>query len=406
MKLLSRGVGLRLGRVTALAMMVVSASASMAVGPLDEVRLAAFETLVEEKFAYFGDPSLSAAIGWDGRVRFADATGYADLEHLVEATTRTRYRIASITKPMTAIAVLQLVEQGKLDLDADIREYVPEFTEKDWVLTLRDILSHQSGVRHYGRPEADQTESFVNLSDSLSVFAEDELVAEPGQGYSYSTYAYTLAGVAVERASGKSFEQYLKEHIWGPAGMTDTFVDSHFEIIPHRARPYTKVDADDLDEPVDGTYPRYPDELRGRLEAGDFVNGEMVDTSVKTAGGGLISTPSDLVRFGMASMDGTLLSDEMSEQMWTTYAPLEHTGGVWKSGLGWFVIDFPDFESPVHAATGGASGSSCSLIIESGTGVVAAVTINQRDAPGSTLVAVLMIAEALGVEIEDPTKSE
>ena len=177
------------------------------------------EQLAAEQLESAGIPGLSVAVGWDGAVRYSRGFGLADVELDVPVTPRTRFRTASIAKPMTAVAVMQLVQAGKLDLEADVRTYVPAFEEKPWPVTLRHLLCHQSGIRHYQRDgEASGTQSYLSLTDSLAIFAGDELLFEPGTKYSYSTYAYTLLGCAVESASGTSYEAYMREHVWGPPG--------------------------------------------------------------------------------------------------------------------------------------------------------------------------------------------
>jgi len=334
------------------------------------------EQLVAEQLESASIPGLSVAVGWDGAIRYSRGFGLADVELDVPVSPRTRFRTASIAKPMTAVAVMQLVQAGKLDLEADIRTYVPAFGEKPWPVTLRHLLCHQSGIRHYQRDgEASGTKSFLSLTDSVSIFAGDELLFEPGTKYSYSTYAYTLLGCTVERAAGTSFESYMREHVWGPAAMADTVVDHHWEIVPHRASGYMLLTERDR--------ARVPTTLFERLEPGQLVRASLHDTSMKVPGGGILSTSEDLVRFGMAVLDGKLVSEETRERMWTVQQTAD--GSETRMALGWFRVTAPGATMMGHS--GGQAGTTTMLVIDPKSGTVAAVMCNLQSARGVTLLA-------------------
>ena len=119
------------------------------------------------------------------------------------------YRLASVTKPITATAVLQLVEAGKVDLDAPIQRYVPAFPEKQWPVTVRHLLSHQSGIRNWTDEEFHNTRHFASIAESLAVFKDDPLLFEPGTRTQYTSLGYNLMGAVVEGVSGKPFLDYL-----------------------------------------------------------------------------------------------------------------------------------------------------------------------------------------------------
>src|SRR5215470_5777928 len=186
-------------------------------------------------------PAVTVAIAKDGRIIYSKAFGMADLENNVPATTETLIRTGSLAKPITAAAAMTLVEAGKLNLDAPVQKYCPAFPQKQWPITTRELLSHTSGIRHYKGDEADSTKHFNSMSDGFSIFAADPLLLEPGTKSSYSTYSYTVAGCVIEGASGQKYYDYLRDHILAPAGMTHTFVDDVYTIIPHRARGYQKM---------------------------------------------------------------------------------------------------------------------------------------------------------------------
>ena len=240
-------------------------------------------------------PAVSVAIVVDNQIRFQRGYGMADLENLVPAKAATVYRIASVSKSVTAVAALQLAESGKLDLDAPIQKYVPSFPTKQYPITSRQLLAHLSGIRHYKPGEGERTDRFESLTDALRIFKDDPLEHEPGTRFTYSTFAYTLLGAVIEGASGMSFMDYLREAVFKPAGMQHTQADDLYAIIANRAAGYA---------------PR----IYGRFN-GDLRNAALMDSSYKIPGGGLLSTAEDLARFAIAVQNGVLIKPETFAQL-------------------------------------------------------------------------------------------
>lgn len=240
-----------------------------------------------------GIPGLSLAVVESGAVRYEEGFGFADVENDVPARPETVYRLASVSKPMTAVTVLKLYEQGRLDLDAPVWRYCADFPQKPWPVTARELLCHQGGIRHYRPDEPTVTRRTASLAESLAFFRDDPLLHEPGTAVQYSTYGYTLLGCAVAGASGQSYLAALREEVLGPAGMTRTRDDDQRELIPNRAQGYVR-------------------EADGRLR-----NSALADTSYKVPGGGLCSTAADVARFGSALVSGQLLQPATLELMLT-----------------------------------------------------------------------------------------
>src|SRR5262245_57518666 len=165
-------------------------------------------------------PALSVALVVNGELRFAAAYGIADVENSVAATPATVFRIASTSKPLAAVAAMQLAERGALDLDAPVQKYAPAFPVKRFPITTRQVLAHMSGIRNYRPGEGERTTRYGSLTDALSIFKDDELDHEPGARFTYTTFGYTLLGVIIEGASGRSFEDYMREQLFTPAGMS------------------------------------------------------------------------------------------------------------------------------------------------------------------------------------------
>lgn len=268
-------------------------------------------------------PGLAVAVAKDGAICWSAAFGLADLENAVPVERDTIFRFASISKPITAVAVMQLVERGAIDLDAPIQRYVPSFPEKKWPVTPRLLLGHLGGVRHYQGNELESVRRYPSLVEALAIFKDDPLVCSPGSRHLYSTYGYNLLGAAIEGATGERYERYVRAHIFAPSGMTHSGVADIDAIIPGRARGYIR-------------------ERDGKLR-----NSRPADLSNKAPGAGLGGTAEDLVHFGMALQRGSLVGPESKRLMWTRQ---RLTGGVpIDYGLGWSLLKYQGREEVCHA---------------------------------------------------------
>jgi CubicO group peptidase (beta-lactamase class C family) len=318
-------VGAALLALAGLAVPAVAQTAAAPTGGLPSAKLAAVEGLLTAEMSRRDIPGLSAAIVLDKELRFAGGYGLSDLENNVPAKAATMYRLASVSKPITAVAVLQLVEKGKIDLEAPVQKYVPAFPEKPWPVTIHQLLAHLGGVRWYRGDEMHSTRHYGSLLESLSIFKDDPLEHEPGTKFLYSTYGYNLLGATVESASGMSYAEYLRQNVFGPAGMEHTQVDDLRALIRNRAQGYE------------------------RTASGELANSGLADTSNKLPGGGLIGTVEDVARFAIALEGGTLLQKESLAQMMARQAARD--GRPTGYGLGLFLADRKNVREAWH--TGG-----------------------------------------------------
>ncbi|KAI7811843.1 serine beta-lactamase-like protein LACTB, mitochondrial isoform X1 [Triplophysa rosa] len=368
-----------------------------------------------------GAPGIVVGVSVDGSPVWCEGVGYADLENRVRCSPETVMRIASISKPLTAAAVARLWEEGKINLDAPVQKYVPEFPEKQFegekvTITSRMLLSHLSGIRHYekdakkvredkekakrllkfpekkeekdtgenkekprtedsstkskeakGRQrikEIEQKEyylkdSFENVIQALDLFKDDPLIFKPGTTFLYSTHAFTLLSTVVERATGQRFLDHMMM-MFRELGMLNTVPDENDPIIYNRSRFYHL-------------------NKKGRI-----VNCPYVDNSYKWAGGGFLSTVGDLLVFGNALLysyqiaelkntDGLLpgfLKPRTAQAMW---APVDKTEASWdKDGMyaqGWLIVEklqkYGQCRNRRHyvSHTGGAVGASSVLLV-------------------------------------------
>jgi CubicO group peptidase (beta-lactamase class C family) len=321
-------------------------------------------TIVAEK-SKLGIPGLTVAVAVNNQLRYAKAFGMADLERDVPAKSTTLFRTASIAKAMTAAGVMKLVEQGRLDLDAPVQKYCPEFPEKPWPVTTRQLLGHLGGVRHYDRPgEAAGKAHYWGVKHSLDVFKYDPLLHEPGTRYHYTTFGFTVLGCAIEGASGKTYEEWMREAVWRPAEMERTRIDEHFLVIADRTQFYHRL------RPQEHAQLAPPEQAK--VKPGAILNAELHDTSMKVPGGGLLSTSTDLVRFGISMNTGALLKKSTVELMWTSQKTAD--GKDTNYGMGWVISTRDGVKVVSHS--GGQAGTSTLLNIWPERGVIVAAMAN------------------------------
>ena len=292
----------------------VSAPAPTAVPP---ARARAIDSVVEEGMRRDGTVGMAVGIIEGDRIVYLKGYGDADREHRVPVTTHTMFRWASVSKPVAAIAALQLAEQGKLDLDADVRRYVPEFPDKGVAITTRELLSHQGGIVHYDngpvivtKKTYSEAHPFADVVTALDAFKDSPLVNTPGTKYAYSTHGYMLVAAVVQRAGNEQYARQVKERIVDPLHLATMQPDYQWIAIPDRAAGYVKK-GDAVERSTD------------------------TDVSWKLGGGGYISDIGDFAGFAKGLIDGRLVSENTQAMMW---APQKTTdGNASDYGLGFMI---------------------------------------------------------------------
>jgi serine beta-lactamase-like protein LACTB, mitochondrial len=302
-------------------------------------------------------PGISVAIGYSGKVIWAQGFGYADVKEEKPVTTETLFRIGSVSKPLTAVGLMLLVQEGKLDLDADVRSFVPEFPEKRWPVTTRQLAGHLGGIRHYRGAEFLSNVNYPKVRDGLGIFAADPLIAEPGTLYSYSSYGFNLISAAMETAAEQPFLEFMQERVFEPLGLKHTLPDHAAAEVPQRTAFYQTL-------------------------AGKTVPALPVDNSYKWAGGGFLSTPSDLVRFQFAVQGPGFLNESSRDEMFSSQATRD--GKRTGYGIGWSVTD-SDNRGKTAGHSGGSVGGSTMLDSYLRAELVVAVAINQASQPATLL---------------------
>jgi CubicO group peptidase (beta-lactamase class C family) len=335
-----------------------------------------------------GAPAISMAVVKDGRIVWSGGDGLADLEHDVPARADTIYRIGSITKTITAVAVLQLVEQGLVGLDDTLDKYIPKYPkERSSVITVRHILTHTSGIRHYhyerGEKEGLPPQYFPNSAEAFNIYgvAEEPLLFEPGTSTTYSTYAFRLLGDVIEKSSGVTWEAYLRDRIFRPAGMTSSRVEHPLEVVPRRAAHYRRAG---LGNPREGIGHPWP-------PSAQLINAPYVDFSYKWAAAAVLSTAEDLARYDIAIGNGTLLKPTTVDLMHTPHKMPDGKNGPY--GLGWRVNT--DGNSRTWVSHGGGTTGQTSHILRYPAGRISVSVVSNVE--GAENVAGLARRIALAV---------
>ena len=240
----------------------------------------------------------SVLVAEQGKVIFKKGYGMANMEWNIPNAPDTKFRLGSITKQFTAMLVMQLVEKGKLKLDAKVTDYLPDYPKATGdKITVHHLLTHTSGIPNYTNfPKFFETTSRDPYTPEAFVkkFADMPLDFEPGSKFSYSNSGYFLLGVLIEKASGKSYADMLKENILVPLQMNDTGYDLFAPIIPKRATGYEKRN-------------------------GNYVNAPYLDMSIPYAAGSMYSTVEDLYRWDQALYTDKLLSAKSKATMFTPF---------------------------------------------------------------------------------------
>jgi len=248
-------------------------------------RLREFEAFVAGAMKADHIPGLTVGFFKD-EYTWVKGFGYADLENKTPAVAESAYRLASITKSMTGEAVVQLAERGKLDLDAEIQKYVPDYPVQKWPVTVRNLLTHTGG----GQVGSGLGPEHVTPKEVVARISKYPIQYETGTRFDYQTSAYNLLGAAVENVSGQSLDAYFRENLFAPAGMKETAMDDVVSLVPNRVRGYDLVN-------------------------GEVKNAPFIDVSSRFGGGGLTGTVPDLLRWARAAFAGKIVSPKWIDEM-------------------------------------------------------------------------------------------
>jgi CubicO group peptidase (beta-lactamase class C family) len=245
----------------------------------------------------------------NGKVLYKNAFGMANREWNIPNTTDTRFMIGSISKPLTSILTLIQVQKGLIQLDKTVSDYLPEFSNKNGArITIRQLMNHSSGMPNYDIMKdffPKISRQYFDREQYIKLFIDSSLVFEPGSGYYYSSWGYFTLGYILERVSGRSYAQLMKEDLFDKVGMKSSGSYFHTQVVPKRATGYD-------------------------YSLGGHTSADFRDQSNTMGTGDIYSTVEDLFRLHLAISNNDILNTELTKQMFTP--------GIrpWRYGFGWF----------------------------------------------------------------------
>ncbi len=299
-------------------------------------------------------PGCSVAVAAGGKVVWTEGFGWADLERRVPATARTRFGIGSISKSLTAAALVALAEDGTLDLDAPVERWLPDFPHPGRGVTLRRIAAHQSGLADEVATRLFPTaEHFPTLADAYREMRAERLAYEPGSRVEYATGSYTILGRAMERAAGKGFLEILGERVLAPAGIPGVVPNDPRRPPPERTSFYL---------PADG---------------GGFTAAPPYDPSHKLPGAGFLATAEEMARFGAALLRPGILGERGRAELFRPVPLADGTATDYAPG---FRVKDDGGRRLLHQP-GGGIGISAWLFVFPDDDLVVALLANVATAP-------------------------
>jgi len=316
-----------------------------AITQIDQLAQKAFD---ENRF-----PGMAVAIWHKGETVFMKGYGFADIKNEVKIDPeQSKFRIGSVSKPVTAAALAQLYEEGKIDLDAPIQQHVPDFPKKKWDITLRQLAGHLAGIRHYKGLEFMSKKYYPTVNEGLEIFEDDDLLHEPNSKYAYSSYGWNLISAAIETAADTNFLDYMQMAVFEPLELEGMMPEHSNQEIENLVTFYTL------------------------FARGNRISPK-VDNSYKWAGGGFIAPADDVMKFGVAHLKAGYLKAETLD-IWTT--PQATSGGKSTNyGIGWRSGEDKKGRE-WYGHSGGSVGGTSMLLIFPEQEMVVVTLVNQSRA--------------------------
>jgi CubicO group peptidase (beta-lactamase class C family) len=361
-----------------LAMMITSVSFAQI--PNIKTMTADFDKLLSEQFKA-GETGCAALVAIKGQVVYKKAFGMANLELNVPMQPDMVFRIGSITKQFTAVAILQLMEQGKLSLQDEITKYIPDYPTQAHKITIENLLTHTSGIKSYTNvPDFYKyVKEDLKPDEAIDRFKNLPMEFAPGTKWNYNNSGFFLLGYIIEKVSGMTYQDYIEKNVLKPAGMTNSLYGSDKKLIRNRAYPY-QADGDNT------------------------VNADYLSMLLPYSAGSLMSTVEDLYKWNRALLAGKLVKKESLDMAWTEYKLSDGKGTHY--GYGWFLSKVQGSRTIEHG--GGINGYLTNGIFLPQEDIFVAVFSNNT-AKSPDAVSVKMAAVALGKpypQIENPVPAD
>jgi CubicO group peptidase (beta-lactamase class C family) len=308
-----------------LSMLLILSMSAYSQKPVDTKNLNSIDSLLSKKYK-LGEPGLAILVAKKGKIVYRKAFGNANLELNVPMQPEMLFNLASITKQFTAVAILQLMEAGKLSLQDSVQKFIKDFPSKSHPISIEQLLTHTAGLKDYlqidyGQPFMERRD--FSAVEMIKLIRDLPLEFEPGTKYSYSNTGYLLLGRIIELASGKSYSQYVKDQLFNPAGMSATYYDSPNSILTGRTNGYKKNSV--------------------------FEKADYWSASLPYAAGGLVSNVDDLFKWHQALLSSRLISKETLQKASTPFKL--KNGAFINYGYGWTLNNLNGIHTIEHGGS-------------------------------------------------------
>lgn len=310
--------------------------------------IAEFQIVIDSLMSAQNIPGIQIAVSVNNELVWSQGFGYSDVENKVALWPYTKMRIGSVSKTLTSYALGQLIQEGLLNEELPVQNYVPYFPLKKHAINTRQVAGHLAGFRHYRGNEFYINENYRSVKEGIEYFMDDTLLYKPGDHYNYSSWGWNLISAVIEGASQIGFLEYMQNNVFNLIGMNGTYADKFEDIIPNRTHYY------ELDK------------------SGSIKNAPFVDNSIKWAGGGFLSTAEDLLKFGNYIMFESNFSHETLDKLWKSQKT--SAGELTNYGMGWRSGKFDGMDWVGHS--GGSVGGTTQFMVFPDYNLVLAIISN------------------------------
>ncbi|MDG1728811.1 MAG: serine hydrolase [Algibacter sp.] len=302
-----------------------------------------------------GIPGMSISVSQNETLIWSKGFGYAKRKPKTKVNpSKTLFRIASISKSITALALANLIDNNSINLDESIYTYLPDYPKKKYAFSIRELGGHIAGIRHYKGNEFTINKK-ISITEGVKLFKNDPLLFEPSTQFSYNTFGYVLLSEVMQKISKTDFNDLVKNTVFKPLGMTNTMLDDSEIDVPNTSDFYRKKRV--LSTPVANEY--------------------------KVAGGGFLSTSEDLIKFGEEIISPTTVSKKALSEMLTSQ--ILKSGKITGYGIG-FSVEYTKNNTHKYYHTGGGVGATTILLMYPKEGVVISILTNRSDIDMEILV--------------------
>jgi len=338
--------------IIALAFLITTVSFSQSVDSINASEIEAGE-LAKAFLKKENIPGMAISVSKNGKIIWSEGFGYSNIALKKEVSpSRTQFRIASISKSLTAGALGNLMDNNQLDLDISLYTYLPNYPKKKYAFTIRQIGGHLAGIRHYNGREFVLNKK-MSITEGLDIFKDDPLLHKPGSKYRYSTYGWNLLSEVIQVIAKTPFNEYMQKSIFDPLKMSSTTLDLSDSEMPNRTQFYNK-------------------KSRAQIIIGPEVSNEH-----KVAGGGFVSTSEDLIRFGNEIISPKILGQLSVGEL---LKPQKISDGKSTGyGVGFGISNTPK-GTPKYSHSGGGIGATTMLMMYPEEQVVIVVLTNLSNA--------------------------